>query len=57
MPVLIPWLVVNKYLEKAMYFSEWIKILKEKLEKSNNIRSKIKKPIDKDSEHYPIELV
>ena len=40
-----------------MYFSEWIKILKEKLEKSNNVKLKTKKLIDKDSEHYPIELV
>jgi hypothetical protein len=42
-----------------MYFSEWIKILKEKLEKSkeSGFRKKSKKSIDIDSEHYPIELV
>jgi hypothetical protein len=42
-----------------MYFSEWVKILKEKLEKSkeSGIRKKSKKTINIDSEHYPIELV
>jgi hypothetical protein len=42
-----------------MYFSEWVKILKEKLEKNNtdNVRKKSKKSIDIDSEHYPMELV
>ncbi len=39
-----------------MYFSEWIKILKEKLKKDKN-KNKFKKTIDIDSEHYPIELV
>ena len=40
-----------------MYYSDWVKLLKEKLEKTDQPRRKTKKPIDKDSEHYPMELV
>jgi hypothetical protein len=40
-----------------MYYSEWVKILKEKLEKKDNTKNKSKKSVDKDFEHYPMELV
>lgn len=41
-----------------MYYSEWVKILKEKLEKNNNnAKKKLKKSVNIDSEHYPMELV
>ena len=41
-----------------MYYSEWVKILKEKLKKNNiNIIKKPKKTVNIDSEHYPMELV
>ena len=40
-----------------MYYSEWIKLLKERLEKQDKTKSKSKKLVDKDSEHYPMELV
>lgn len=43
-----------------MYFSEWKKILNErleKIEKKNKSKKENKKLIDKDYEHYPMELV
>jgi hypothetical protein len=40
-----------------MYYSEWVKILKEKIKKKDNTKNKSKKLIDRDSEHYPMELV
>ncbi len=39
-----------------MYYSEWVKLLKEKLEKKDKVKKKYKKLIDRDSEHYPMEL-
>jgi hypothetical protein len=39
-----------------MYYSEWRKILQERLEKIKKKHSP-KKTSDKDYEHYPMELV
>ncbi len=39
-----------------MYFSDWKKILEERLQKIKS-KHKVKKTVDKDYEHYPMELV